>query len=371
MKGVEPRLEHVTCDLCGADAPAPVAQVRDRVLGLTHAFRLVRCVSCGLVYLDPRPVTEDLTAYYPPEEYYAYRPPVVAPDNLQTRWRKRASHLALAVWRGYPFLESGADKGEDSDRESAVRARPPLTPTLSPAERGGTRTAWQAILSLPLLPWRGRLEMVPRYRPHGRLLDVGCGSGAYLLAMRALGWEVHGVETDTRSVERAREVWALDVRQGPLELAGFDSGMFDVITLWHVLEHLPSPRRALAACHRLLKLGGQLMLEVPNVVGPGARLFRERWFHVDAPRHLYAFSPTTLRRILDETAFASTRVWPVANEHGLAGSLQIIWDERRGRSAAGTYLRNNAVIAAGSRLASGVLAWLGQGDCLRAEAVRT
>jgi len=358
MEVCEPRLEPVACDLCGADAPVPIAQVRDRVFGLPGVFPLVRCASCGLVYLNPRPVAADLAAYYPSEEYYAYRAPAIVPDHLLTRWRRWAARLALAAWRGYPVADA---------RRGAMNGAP-----IEPLAQGATmiRAVWRTILALPFLPWRGRLEMVPRYRPRGRLLDVGCGSGAYLLAMRDLGWEVHGVETDARSAEQAREVWALDVRRGPLEAADLDPGTFDVVTLWHVLEHLPSPRQTLAACHRLLKPGGQLMLEVPNLAGPGARLFRERWFHIDAPRHLYAFNPTTLRRILAEAAFAGVRVWPVANVHGLAGSLQFIWDERRGRTKAGTDLRRNPVIAGGAWLASGALAWLGQGDCLRAVAIR-
>ncbi len=79
MEVCEPRLEHVACDLCGADAPMPLAQVRDRVFGLPGVFQLVRCTSCGLVYLNPRPLAADLAAYYPSEEYYAYRTPAVAP----------------------------------------------------------------------------------------------------------------------------------------------------------------------------------------------------------------------------------------------------------------------------------------------------
>jgi 2-polyprenyl-3-methyl-5-hydroxy-6-metoxy-1,4-benzoquinol methylase len=334
--------EHVVCDLCGADAPLSLMLARDRLFGLPGAFRLVRCAACGLVYLCPRPTWERLLRYYPLQGYDPYRSPA-ARWGPAARWRRAWKRLALAALRGYPFPQ-GKEK-----------ARP--------------RARWLRLVTILFLPWRTRLEAVPPYRARGRLLDVGCGSGTYLRAMRDLGWEVCGVEVNAEAARLARERWGLDVRQGTLEEAGLPGSEFDVITFWHTLEHLPSPRRALAECRRLLRPGGLIMLETPNCAGPGARLFGERWFHLDAPRHLYAFTPDTLRRLLAQLGFTAVQVWPVANALGLAGSLQLIWDEKRGR-VGGRGWRENPLVRCGAWLVSQALLGLGAGDCLRAVAVR-
>lgn len=326
-----------SCDLCGAAAPQPLMEARDRLYGLTTGlFRWVRCASCGLVYLCPRPTPEEVIRYYPLQGYDPYRP-LAARRGTMGRWRGRLKRLALASWRGYPFL--------------------------------GERRWLLRFASLPFLPWRARLAVVPPYRAGGWLLDVGCGNGAYLRAMRDLGWEVYGVEIHAETTRRAREAWGLDVRQGTLEEAGFPDGAFDVITFWHTLEHLPSPRRTLAECLRLLRPGGLVMLETPNLGGPGARLFGGRWFHLDAPRHFYAFTPDTLRNLLVQVGFTAVQMRPVASTVSLAGSLQIIWDEARGR-VGGRGVRENPVVRLVAWLISQALLGLGKGDCLQAVAVR-
>ena len=129
----------------------------------------------------------------------------------------------------------------------------------------------------------------------GRLLDVGCGNGRFLAQMRKLGWEVVGVEPDPEAVRIAKERFGLEVFQGTLEEAGFPDNSFDAITMNHVIEHVPDPIRLLAECRRVLKPGGKLVVVTPNIWSLGRRLFGEHWRGWEVPRHLFLFSPKSLR----------------------------------------------------------------------------
>jgi SAM-dependent methyltransferase len=157
-------------------------------------------------------------------------------------------------------------------------------------------------------PFRGLLRQVPRYRRNGRVLDIGCGSGGYLAFLAEMGWHCAGVETGAKSRAYAQTVLGLDVREGPLEACGFPDAAFDVVTLWHVIEHLPDPRATLREIGRILKPEGLLLLRTPNVESWEAALFRGNWYGLDAPRHLYLFSPATMERLLRQCGFAVTAV---------------------------------------------------------------
>jgi len=95
----------------------------------------------------------------------------------------------------------------------------------------------------------------------------------------------------------------LDVATGAFEDVGYPDRFLDVITMYHVLEHLHNPREALSKAYQLLKSGGLLVVAVPNLDSLQARIFRQRWYHLDAPRHLYHFTPRTLEMLLHEAGF--------------------------------------------------------------------
>ena len=120
------------------------------------------------------------------------------------------------------------------------------------------------------------------------LLDIGCGDGAFLLAAEALGWRVTGLE---RFPCDAREK-GLEVATDARELAG---RQFDCITLWHSLEHMPEPVRTLRQAAALLKPEGRIVIAVPDSGGWQAHLFGRYWLHLDVPRHVFHFTPSSLR----------------------------------------------------------------------------
>lgn len=136
-----------------------------------------------------------------------------------------------------------------------------------------------------------------------RALDIGCGDGEFLDALQQLGWECHGTELTPVTARRALGVPGLRIRTGPLAADAYERGRFDVISLWHVLEHLHDPDRTLRDCERWLVDGGLLLLAVPNLDSWQARLFRGAWFHLDPPFHLHHFAPASLARALAAAGF--------------------------------------------------------------------
>jgi SAM-dependent methyltransferase len=133
----------------------------------------------------------------------------------------------------------------------------------------------------------------------GKLLDVGCGNGQFLAEMRDLGWEVFGVEPDRDAVKIARECFGLCVHEGLLEENTFPDNTFQAITMNHVIEHLVDPIRTLKECNRMLKSDGKLIIRTPNIKSFGLWKFGQAWLHLDPPRHLYLFSPLTLKRFVE------------------------------------------------------------------------
>lgn len=113
------------------------------------------------------------------------------------------------------------------------------------------------------LMWKKRWTLVERYAHGSRLLDVGAGIGTFLSCARADGWQVSGTEVSTSAIAIARERYGVELVEGQLDHAAV-SGPFDVVTMWHVLEHLPSPSRGLRLCRSLLRTGGLLVVAVPN-----------------------------------------------------------------------------------------------------------
>jgi len=142
-----------------------------------------------------------------------------------------------------------------------------------------------------------------RYPGRGaRLLDVGCGNGRFLMQMRAVGWEVCGVEPDPKSAAQAAAA-GLDVRTGLLPDASLPGEHFDAVTLSHVIEHLHKPIETLHECRRILKPGGTISIATPNLGGQGHHVFGPDWFALDPPRHLVLFTPDSLRQALQMAGF--------------------------------------------------------------------
>ena len=165
----------------------------------------------------------------------------------------------------------------------------------------------------------------------GRILDVGCGTGDFAVAATQAGYEVEATEISAQSASRPQER-GLAVHVGDLAKIHLPESSFDVIVLWHVLEHIQEPHEALEVVHALLKPDGKLVVAVPNTESVQARQFGPHWFHYDQPRHLHNYDPGSLGFLLAKSKFDGHVVstWdPIQNIYGFAQSfLNSIFEDR-------------------------------------------
>jgi 2-polyprenyl-3-methyl-5-hydroxy-6-metoxy-1,4-benzoquinol methylase len=256
-----------SCLLCGSPGELRYRGLRDSVAAAPGEWSFRRCPPCEILWLDPRPAPESLGLLYPPG-YLTHTPPrnlfAPTPGFLgPLRFDTRRQLLRLAY--GYPL------------------------PASSLAAR---------VLARLLALWPGLrrrvgfgIRFVPA--PAGRLLDVGCGNGEYLLTMSRLGWEVQGIEPDAVAAALARQA-GLAVSNTPFESAPLLAESFAAITLHHVIEHLADPAETLQRLYRALRPGGVLVSISPNPAGVLARWFGSCWRQLDTPRHYTLMGPAAL-----------------------------------------------------------------------------
>jgi 2-polyprenyl-3-methyl-5-hydroxy-6-metoxy-1,4-benzoquinol methylase len=154
-------------------------------------------------------------------------------------------------------------------------------------------------------PWREltareRLDDLKRFATSGRFLEIGCSTGEMLIVASS-SFAVTGVEADERNSRLARSR-GLDVFSGTLRDAKFPDEHFDVAAIYHVIEHVPSPREELRELHRVIKPGGWLVLETPNIATAWFRLLGARWRQI-IPDHIFFFTPRTITKLCESNGF--------------------------------------------------------------------
>jgi SAM-dependent methyltransferase len=204
------------------------------------------------------PLPEDLGIAY--ANYYTH---VASTPNQRPSWLKRSS---IFIKRGYWAIEYGY-----MNAHTTVLAR--MLGRLLYLSHIHRRETDAEVRFLPAMP-------------QGFLLDVGCGSGDWLVAMQARGWRVEGIDFDQ----------------------AYPDNQFDVITMHHVIEHLPDPIHTLKECLRILKPGGQLVLFTPNCISLSHRLFKASWRGLEPPRHIHIFSPSAMVSLLKQTGYSQLSV---------------------------------------------------------------
>lgn len=156
--------------------------------------------------------------------------------------------------------------------------------------------------------WRRAVATVQRYSQGGRLLDLGCGSGSFLHCLRGGAWRLWGIEMSAKAAELARARSHATILTDDIVQAPFPPGIFDVITCFHVFEHMTSPRDVLAKVEEWLKPGGIFCVHVPNIEAAEERLFRSYWYPLELPRHLFHFSPRSLRQLAQASGLEEVSV---------------------------------------------------------------
>lgn len=220
-------------------------------------------------------------------------PQIAAPDrfNLQSEIRH---HIVACARCGFVFLNPRPkiDAIAEAYKDAAYQ------PFLSAHSQ---RRVWDRLYELARrLHVRRKRRNIEQLKPKGKILDVGCGTGEFLNEMQRRGWQAFGVETNQQAAEHAKSRYGLPVTTCDLIAADFREATFDVVTFWHVLEHVVNPVQTLKTAKRFLKDDGVIVIACPNIESYDARFYRDHWVALDAPRHLSHFVPATMANACEQ-----------------------------------------------------------------------
>jgi 2-polyprenyl-3-methyl-5-hydroxy-6-metoxy-1,4-benzoquinol methylase len=175
--------------------------------------------------------------------------------------------------------------------------------------------------------WGFRRDALTRYKATGgALLDLGCSSGAFLAFMRSESWKLYGIEMSADGARTAEERSKAQVFVGSILDATFPPGSFDAITCFDVLEHLYEPRQVMTRVSDWLKPGGIFYVLVPNVNSAEARVFGSYWHGLELPRHLFHYSPSSLKYLAESVGLREVSLETRRNP-AVGTSLRYLWDD--------------------------------------------
>lgn len=236
---------NTTCPWCGSQKAQIQLWLKDEFL-TKEDFLIYECQNCGLNFTDPRPSQENIAKYYKSEDYYSHQENKKGfIPRLYERIKKRN------LKRKYIIAAEGITKG--------------------------------------------------------RVLDIGCGVGDFLHTMETMGWKGTGIEPS----EEAKAIARNRVQANLLntnEINDLEDESYDLITLWHVLEHVHDLKEETQQLQRLLKKGGRLVLALPNYKSYDARYYKAQWAAYDVPRHLYHFSKTSIEKLFKNSSLVLTKI---------------------------------------------------------------
>lgn len=227
------------------------------------------------MFQHPLPTEEELIGFYP-DSYYAHQ--LVDNDFTPRGLRRRGVWLKLhhlKHYRGYRQLPV---------RENAVLA-----------------------FCGSLLDKKPLWFAAPRFLPGGVLLDYGSGSGDSVAFMQYLGWQAEGIELNAKAAQAGRAS-GLAIHQGSIERLEVFRGRYDYIMSSHCVEHVTDVRRLFQAMLQALKPGGMLAIDIPNGAAAAIERYQEFAFYLGLPVHTHLFSPTSLRRLAEQTGFVNVTV---------------------------------------------------------------
>ena len=242
----------MSCPVCLNAVTLPALSGKDLLFESTPKnFTLHSCSSCRCLFLEPMPGEAEIAGFYPSQYWWNSSR---AQGNAVLK-RLESIYRRLALRDHVSFI---------------VRA-------------GGNRSGLD-------------------------LLDVGCGSGTLLGLLKQRGFRTLGVDFSAEAAEVAERENGVRVLVGSLEQAGFRDGSFDIVTLFHVMEHVTNPRAVLAEVARILKPGGRLVLQVPNIDSLQFKAFGAKWYGLDIPRHVIDYSKESILKVLADAGFVPVRL---------------------------------------------------------------
>jgi SAM-dependent methyltransferase len=239
----------ISCPVCGATQSEPFISCKDYTVS-QESFNIVSCIGCSFKFTNPRPEDGDLGRYYKSEDYISH---------------------------------SDTNKGLVSKLYQVVRNY-----TISQ-----------------------KVRLISRHVSRGTVLDYGCGTGNFLKACKDAGWKAYGMEPDSGARKLGSEK-SLFIGTDKAELVKeIGNQKLDIITLWHVLEHVTDLEETLYFFNRFLNQGGALVIAVPNYTSYDARHYGKFWAAYDVPRHLYHFEINSLVRLMDRFDFKLSETKPM------------------------------------------------------------
>ncbi len=244
------RISLTTCPCCASSAIYPVLSAKDHTVS-NEVFEIWHCDDCTIRFTQSVPASADIGPYYQSAAYVSH-------SDTQKGFINRLYHII---------------------RNHTLSTKRKLVQKVS-----GKKT--------------------------GTLLDVGAGTGAFVNTMQTAGWKITGLEPDDIARTNAEHKYGLNLLSPDL-LNTLDAEHFDVITLWHVLEHVHELHPYLENFHRLLKPGGRLLIAVPNYTSYDAIHYKGFWAAYDVPRHLYHFSPKGMELLARKKGFGLEAVQPM------------------------------------------------------------
>lgn len=236
------------CPVCGSVEFIDFLELKDFFL-TKETFNLQKCGSCGFVFTNPIPEKELLPRYYDSPDYLSHHSHSMSIINL--------------VYQG-----------------------------------------------LRQINIKRKFSLVSKFVPKGALLDIGCGTGELLNYFHHQKWEVSGIEPSESARKFAIEKYGLKI-EDESGLNNFQENSFDVITMWHVLEHVSDLNGRISEVYKLLKNSGYLFIALPNLNSWDALHYKHHWAAFDVPRHLYHFSKSTIVELLKKHQFTFEKSFPM------------------------------------------------------------
>jgi 2-polyprenyl-3-methyl-5-hydroxy-6-metoxy-1,4-benzoquinol methylase len=178
------------------------------------------------------------------------------------------------------------------------------------SNKGLFNKVYQRVRKFALTNKRKLIEHHDAGKAQGKILDYGCGTGAFLQEMKLAGWDVTGLEPDESARNRASSLINQTIYE-PTLLESMPSGSYQVITLWHVLEHVHDLHETVARLADLMADNGLMIIAVPNHLSYDAQHYGQYWAAYDVPRHLYHFNPQSLKHLLSSYGLEINRILPM------------------------------------------------------------
>jgi ubiquinone/menaquinone biosynthesis C-methylase UbiE len=236
------------CPVCNSTQFKPFLSCIDNTVS-RETFQIIECVSCSFKFTNPRPEEKDLGKYYKSEEYVSH----------------------------------------------------------SNSKKGFINSTYQSVRKYTLLK---KLQLISKFYKTGNILDIGCGTGEFLNTCKNAKWQTLGIEPDEDARKMAIQNYGLDVRNEE-ELKNLMDASFDIITMWHVLEHVPKLNERIEELKRLIKPKGVIIIAVPNCNSLDAKIYRQNWAAYDVPRHLYHFTPNDIETVFKNHGMKVFRILPM------------------------------------------------------------